>query len=73
VPLKWVTYLRQQRLVGSTDTLRQAQRRVERPYVYGHVLVQNETTGEEWERRKGTWIKVKSATPLRPTREKEMA
>lgn len=44
---------------GRRATLRGAMNLVDSPYLPGGALVRNESTGEEWERRRGSWFKTK--------------
>lgn len=57
----WVCFMwnkadRQMRFVGRRGNRSQAQRLVEKPYRPGFARVRHDNTGEEWERRGGSWI-----------------
>lgn len=48
---------------GSRSTRLAAQRLVEHPWRPGNAMVRNTTTGEEWHRRYGTWVKLQDHWP----------
>lgn len=59
--MSWVVRLGGSR-IGAATTRQAAMNRVDRPWRSGTATVRNETTGEEWERRRGSWFKVAEPT-----------
>lgn len=54
---EWCVFLGGSR-VGSASSRQAAMNRVDRPWRSGLAAVRNERTGEEWERRRGSWFKI---------------
>lgn len=46
---------------GRRSTVKAAMNLVDRPFVSGNASVRNVETGEEWERRMGSWNKIEPA------------
>ena len=58
---KWETLSGGIPLIGTSTTRTAAMNRVDRIWRPGSAMVRNPSTGETWERRRGTWIKIAEA------------
>lgn len=58
----WVLFQGGQK-VGTRSTRSAAQGLIERPFRSGNALLLNIKTGEEWERRHGSWFKNRASWP----------
>lgn len=56
------------RLIGTAATRQRAQNFVDRPFLSGNAEVEHLGTGELWERRAGSWFKIREGKPKAPWR-----